>query len=61
MCKQDVSAVELNRLEKIASYWIQKEVKSTKKSKDSKVYYEYYAIWGMKEKLYDVQLKKCDG
>ena len=44
MCKQDVSAVELNRLEKIASYWIQKEVKSTKKSKDSKGYYEYYAI-----------------
>ena len=36
-------------------------MKSTKKSKDSKVYYEYYAILGMKEKLYDVQLKKCDG
>ncbi len=59
MYKQAVSAVELNGLEKIASYWIQKEVKSTKKSKDSKVYYEYYAIWGMKEKLYDVQLKNA--
>lgn len=57
MYKQAVSAVELNGLEKISSYWIQKEVKSTKSSKDSKIYYEYYAIWGMKEKLYNAQLK----
>lgn len=57
MYKQAVSAVELNGLEKIASYWIQKEVKPTKSSKESKVYYEYYAIWGMKESLYNAQLK----
>lgn len=57
MYKQAVSAVELNGLEKIASYWIQKEVKPTKNSKESKVYYEYYAIWGIKENLYNAQLK----
>ena len=33
MYKQAVSAVELNGLEKIASYWIQKEVKTAKDSK----------------------------
>ena len=59
MYKQAVSAVELNGLEKIASYWIQKEVKPTKNSKESKVYYEYYAIWGMKENLYNAQLKSA--
>jgi len=57
MYKQAVSAVELNGLEKIASYWIQKEVKASKKAKESKVYYEYYAVWGMNKKLYDTQLK----
>lgn len=56
MYKQAVSAVELNGLEKIASYWIQKEVKPSKKSKDSKVYYEYYAVWGMSQKLYNTQI-----
>lgn len=56
MYKQAVSAVELNGLEKIASYWIQKEVKPSKKSEESKVYYEYYAVWGMSQKLYDAQI-----
>lgn len=53
MYKQAVSAVELNGLEKIASCWIQKEVKESKNSKDSKIYYEYYAVWGMNQKLYN--------
>lgn len=57
MYKQAVSAVELNGLEKIASYWIQKEVKASKNASESKVYYEYYAVWGMNQKLYDAQLK----
>lgn len=56
MYKQAVSAVELNGLEKIASYWIQKEVKASKKATESKVYYEYYAVWGMSQKLYDTQI-----
>lgn len=59
MYKQAVSAVELNGLEKIASYWIQKEVKPSKKAKESKVYYEYYAVWGMTKKLYDAQIQSA--
>lgn len=59
MYKQAVSAVELNGLEKIASYWIQKEVKASKKAKESKVYYEYYAVWGMKQNLYNTQIKNA--
>ena len=59
MYKQAVSAVELNGLEKIASYWIQKEVKPSKKAKESKVYYEYYAVWGMNKKLYDIQIQSA--
>lgn len=59
MYKQAVSAVELNGLEKIASYWIQKEVKPSKSSKESKVYYEYYAVWGMNKKLYDIQIQNA--
>ncbi len=59
MYKQAVSAVELNGLEKIASYWIQKEVKTSKKAKESKIYYEYYAVWGMPKKLYDIQLQNA--
>lgn len=56
MYKQAVSAVELNGLEKIASYWIQKKVKS---GKDVKVYYEYYSVWGMDKTLYDAQVKNA--
>lgn len=56
MYKQAVSAVELNGLEKIASYWIQKEVKPSKRAKDAKVYYEYYAVWGMNQNLYNTQI-----
>lgn len=59
MYKQAVSAVELNGLEKIASYWIQKEVKPSKNSKESKIYYEYYAVWGMNKKLYDLQIQSA--
>ena len=59
MYKQAVSAVELNGLEKIASYWIQKEVKASKSAKESKVYYEYYAVWGMNKKLYDIQIQSA--
>jgi len=59
MYKQAVSAVELNGLEKVAQYWIQKEVKKDKKDNDPKVYYEYYAVWGMNKKIYDLQLKKA--
>ena len=46
-------------MEKIASYWIQKEVKPLKNSKESKVYYEYYAVWGMNKKLYDLQIQSA--
>ena len=59
MYKQAVSAVELNGLEKIASYWIQKEVKDSKNAKVSNVYYEYYVVWGMDQKLYDTQINNA--
>lgn len=59
MYKQAVSAVELNALEKIASYWIKKEVKPTKNSKESTIYYEYYAVWGIDKKQYDLQIKNA--
>ena len=55
MYKQAVSAVELNGLEKIASYWILKQVQT----KDSVPYYEYYAVWGMSKKLYDIQIQNA--
>jgi len=59
MYKQAVSAVELNGLEKIASYWVLKEVKANKKAVESNVYYEYYAVWGMNQKIYDQQLAQA--
>ena len=43
----------------ITRYWIQKEVKPSKKAKESKVYYEYYAVWGMTKKLYDAQIQSA--
>ena len=55
MYKQAVSAVELNGLTKIASYWIQNKPRA----KDSAPYYEYYAVWGMSKKLYDVQINNA--
>lgn len=59
MVKEAVSAVEVNGLEQIASYWIQKEVKKTSKSTESKVYYEYYAVWGINQKLYNSQINSA--
>ncbi len=59
MYKEAVSAVELNGLEKIASYWVQKEITPVNDKKNKKVYYEYYAVWGMEKKLYDTQLAKA--
>ena len=56
MYKEAVSAVELNGLEKLASYWIKKETKVEKNAKESTITYEYYTIWGMKESLYNEQL-----
>lgn len=51
MYKEAVTAVELNGLEKIASYWTQ-----VKQEKDGKKYYTYCAVWGMDKKLYAKQI-----
>lgn len=57
MYKQAISSVELNGLEKIASYWIQKRVKRSRK--DIEVYYEYYTVWAMDKNYYDAQIQNA--
>lgn len=54
MYKEAVSTVEVNGLEKVASYWIEKKVTSNKK--DVKDVFEYYAVWAMDQKKFDTQL-----
>jgi len=53
--KEAVAAVEINGLEKTASYWIEKQTGS-KKDGNFKDVYEYYAVWSMDKKVYDAQL-----
>lgn len=54
MYKEAVSAVEVNGLEKAASYWIEKIVRGKdKKEKDS---FEYYTVWTMDQEKFDRQL-----
>jgi len=54
MYKEAVSAVEVNGLEKVASYWIEKVV--TRSKKDVRDVFEYYAVWAMDQKQFDAQL-----
>lgn len=53
MYKEAVSAVEVNGLEKTASYWVEKEVGDKKDAKDI---FEYYAVWTMSQDAYEKQL-----
>ena len=53
--KQAVSAVEVNGLEKVSSYWIEKTV-TNKKDKVTKDVFEYYAVWAMDQKRFDTQV-----
>ncbi|MBQ9237708.1 MAG: hypothetical protein IJ191_00105 [Treponema sp.] len=53
MYKEAVSTVEVNGLEKVASYWVLKEVKQNNKTTQS---YEYYAVWAMDADRYDRQI-----
>jgi len=53
--KEAVAAVEINGLEKTASYWVEKQT-GTKKEGNFKDVYEYYAVWSMDKKVYDTQL-----
>ncbi len=57
MAKKAVSAVELNGLEKIASYWVL--VQRTNKDGQTNEFYEYYSVWGMDEKIYQAQLNEA--
>lgn len=61
MYKQAVSAVELNGLEEIASYWVQVQILPADKDSGEEVkkYYEYYTVWGMNQNLYNIQIKKA--
>lgn len=54
MYKEAVSAVEVNGLEKVASYWIEKIV--TDKNKNKIESFEYYAVWAMDKDRYDRQI-----
>ncbi len=56
MYKQAISAVELNGLEKTASYWIEKTVVN-KKQDISKHVFEYYSVWTMDQKNFDRQVQ----
>lgn len=56
MYKQAVSAVELNGLEKTASYWIEKQVLGDKKNVVLRDVFEYYTVWTMDEERFDAQL-----
>jgi hypothetical protein len=53
MYKEAVSAVEVNGLEKVASYWVEKKVGEKKDAQDI---FEYYAVWAMDQKAYESQL-----
>ncbi|MCR5290455.1 MAG: hypothetical protein K6E51_10715 [Treponema sp.] len=54
MYKAAVSLVELNGLEKTASYWIENVTYEGDVQIDD--YFEYYAVWTMDEKRYESQL-----
>ena len=58
MAKEAVSCVELNGLEKNASYWVEIEAYN-KKTKKTETYFEYYTVWTMTEKNYDLQIKNA--
>lgn len=53
--KEAVAAVEINGLEKTASYWVEKQTGSQKDGTLKDVY-EYYAVWTMDRDNYDTQL-----
>jgi hypothetical protein len=53
--KEAVAAVEINGLEKTASYWVEKQTGSVKTGNNKDVY-EYYAVWSMDKSIYDAQL-----
>ncbi len=58
MYKKAVSAVELNGLKKTASSWTQIR-QFDEKTKETKDYFEYYAVWTMDEKQYNAQLNEA--
>ncbi|MFA6855706.1 MAG: hypothetical protein WCR31_00725 [Treponema sp.] len=53
--KEAVAAVEINGLEKTASYWVEKQSGSAKDGNNKDVF-EYYAVWSMDKSVYDAQL-----
>ena len=55
MYKEAVSTVEVNGLEKTASYWIEKKV--TDSDKSVKDVFEYYSVWTMDQENFDRQLE----
>ena len=57
MYKQAVSAVELNGLEKKASYWVKRRVYDIDDRNSFQDDYEYYAVWAMDEKVFNRQLE----
>lgn len=58
MYRISLTDVRLSGLEKIASYWIKVSVLDNKKNvADS--FYEYYAVWGMDNKVFKNQLEQA--
>ena len=57
MYRASLVNVRISGLERVASYWIETQVKDGKKVTDD--YFEYYAVWAMDEKLFDKHLKEA--
>ncbi|HAC32467.1 MAG TPA: hypothetical protein DCF70_07575 [Treponema sp.] len=57
MYRASLVNVRLSGLEKIATYWLETQVIEDKKVTAD--YFEYYAVWAMDEKLFDMQLKQA--
>ena len=57
MYRASLVNVRFSGLERVASYWIETQVKDGKDLVGD--YFEYYAVWAMDEKLFDNQLKQA--
>ena len=58
MYRISLTDVRLSGLEKIASYWIKVSVLDNKKNVTDS-FYEYYAVWGMDNKVFKNQLEQA--
>lgn len=58
MYRTSLTNVRLTGLEKIASYWIKDKLVDDD-GNTLETFYEYYAVWGMDQKIFENQLKEA--